>query len=480
MTSRLLRRSPSSGAGASGLRRTWGKSCAIGCALAATGLAAAGCGSTSSSGGGGGGGGSGATVHLTYALWDPHEEIGYKRSIAKFEETHPNIKVSFDLIDYNDYESKLTTEFGSGQGPDVFWVGNGMLSTWASEGAMENILPKVKANHINLGIYYPALVAAHERGGKLYGLPKDWDTEALLYNKKYFAAHHLIMPPQLTWNPTSGGSFLKLLKEATVDSSGHNAMTAGFNPNSVTTYGIADVNTMQEWQQNYLAMDGVDVYAAPFSKKIAMGTPQGLATMKFLVDLITRDHVAVPGSELGSNAEGSDNQPETLFARQKVAMIEAGDWNLTLVRQTAKFTWSIAPIPAGPKGRISVTAGLIDAINPHSSHQAAAWDLEQWLGSTASEKILGSGGFVWPAIKADDKYFVQYWKKQGVDVGPYQTEQEQKTVYTPVSPGAVQALADIGSALGPAYLGQSSVNAAMSNAVSVGDRDSNAAASSNG
>ena len=62
------------------------------------------------------------SVHLTYALWDPVQEVGYKKSIALFEQSHPNISVTVVQIPYPDYESKLTAEFTSGSGPDVFWV----------------------------------------------------------------------------------------------------------------------------------------------------------------------------------------------------------------------------------------------------------------------------------------------------------------------------------------------------------------------
>lgn len=61
---------------------------------------AAGCSSASP-----GSGSSGShQVHLTYALWDPVQEVGYKKSIALFEKSHPSISVSVEQIAYPDYE----------------------------------------------------------------------------------------------------------------------------------------------------------------------------------------------------------------------------------------------------------------------------------------------------------------------------------------------------------------------------------------
>ena len=41
---------------------------------------------------------SGGTVTLTYALWDPHEQVGYQQSIAEFERLHPDINVDIENI----------------------------------------------------------------------------------------------------------------------------------------------------------------------------------------------------------------------------------------------------------------------------------------------------------------------------------------------------------------------------------------------
>jgi ABC-type glycerol-3-phosphate transport system substrate-binding protein len=44
------------------------------------------------------GSGGGKTVTLTYALWDPHEQVGYQQSINEFEKLHPDIKVDIENI----------------------------------------------------------------------------------------------------------------------------------------------------------------------------------------------------------------------------------------------------------------------------------------------------------------------------------------------------------------------------------------------
>jgi maltose-binding protein MalE len=217
---------------------------------------AAGCSSSGSSGSGG----STHGVHLTYALWDPVQEVGYKKSIAVFEKSHPGITVSVEQIPYPDYEAKLTSEFSSGSGPDVFWVNTPFLAQFEQAGVMLNLDSLIKKYHVDMSIYRPALVALHSHDGAIYGLPKDWDTEGIFYNKAYFAAHHIQVPASLTWNPVNGGSFLTLAREATIDENGNSALSPKFDPGQVATYGVAIVNQPDIGYGPFLASDGVPVF----------------------------------------------------------------------------------------------------------------------------------------------------------------------------------------------------------------------------
>ena len=220
-------------------------------------------------------GSSGGVVNLTYALWDPHEQIGYQQSIDEFEKLHPNIHVTIENVPYGNYEQKLIAEFITGGAPDLFWVNTPWLATFIKDGMLTNLTPLIKANHINMAQYYPQLVALHSVGSAIYGLPKDWDTIALYYNKAYFAKHHLTVPANLSWNQDGTGSFVTFLKEATTDTSGHNALSPQFNPNKIATYAIGIDNDPQGGWGDYVAegrRQGAPVSRCPLYKP---GDPSG-------------------------------------------------------------------------------------------------------------------------------------------------------------------------------------------------------------
>ena len=439
-----------------------------GCAALLT--VAVACSSAPSTSGGSGGSGNGK-INLTYAQWQTGETPGYQKSIDVFEKAHPNIHVTIETIPYNNYQTKLTTEFSSGGGPDIFWVNTPMIASWLKDGVMENLTAKIKAAHINLSQYLPTLVALHEFGGKLYGLPKDWDTIAYFYNINYFKKHHITIPASLSWNPSTGGSWLQFLRELTTDTSGHNALSASFNPNSVATYGMDDPNEMQWGFEPYLAEDGVKLINAPYAKTVSFDTPAGVSTFQFLSNLMYKWHVALPGAALGTDAAADTSEDVQNFAKGKVAMIEAGDWITSGLPSEVKFPVGVLPFPAGPDGNWTVLNGLIDSINSRSPNQQAAWELEQWLGSPASEKILGGGGYIWPGIPSLDPLFLQYWKSKGIDMQPFLTESKWHVVYWPVTPGMNNAQLDIANQLAPAYLSGKNVAAAVSSAAKQANDD---------
>ena len=410
---------------------------------------------------------SGSVVNLTYALWDPHEQIGYQQSINAFEKLHPNIHVTIENIPYISYAQKITAEFITGGAPDLFWVNTPFLGTFIKDGMLTNVASLIKANHIDMAQYYPQLVALHSRGSAIYGLPKDWDTVALFYNKAYFAKLHLTVPANLTWNANGTGSFVTFLKEATTDTSGHNALSPQFNPNEVKTYGLGVYDDPQSGWGNYVAEVGGSIIPHPYATTASLTTPQVNEGMAFLTKDLTNDHVIAPGSLTGPNDNGN-NMPQ-VFAQGQVATYETGDWNTLMIKQSVTFPVGVAMLPIGPDGRVSVFNGLIDGLNSHTPYPKQAWELEEWLGSPQSEAILGSGGYIWPAIKSLDPLFLHYWQKQGVDMSPFLAEAHGKVVNFPVSPGMTDALTDIDNDLAPAFFGTESTSQALKTAQIDGD-----------
>ena len=186
----------------------------------------------------GGGGSSGSSssngvVNLTYALWDPIEETGYKQSVAQFMQQHPNIKVTIEYTPWAQYWQKLSTEFAAGNAPDVFWDHLAYFPQFVQQGQLTDLTSLIKQDNVDMSQYYPQLVQEWTYNGKVYGLPKDWDTIAILYNKQMFQKAGLPAPTNLTWNPTDGGTFLQTAEKLTLDQNGKHPTDPGFDPKHI-------------------------------------------------------------------------------------------------------------------------------------------------------------------------------------------------------------------------------------------------------
>ncbi len=415
-------------------------------------------------------------VHLSYTLWDTHEEIGYKQSIAVFEKAHPNIQVSITAIPYAAYQTKLQEEFSAGAGPDLFWINTPWLSTWIKDGYMVNLAPYLKSWGVNTSAYYSSLWALHTYKGAIYGIPKDWDTIAYFVNLNYLSKLHLSINNNLTWNPTNGGTFLKFLQEATTDTSGNNALSSNFNASKVATYGMVMQNSAQVGYENWWQMDGCHVINAAWATSVAFNTSACDQTTQFLRDLMYQYHVMAPGTLLGTNGTSPSGEDQALFAEGKAALLQAGDWETagTVAEVGTKFKIGVMELPIGPDGRWSVFNGLIDGVNPKSPNLSSALELENWLGSAASQKIMGEGGYIWPAVKSLDPLFAGYWAKQGLSMQPYLNEAHGNVVDWPNTPGMNQGLTDMQTDMGPIWLSAgnlSSTTSDLSKAYSAANHD---------
>lgn len=417
-------------------------------------------------GGSGSSGSSSGVVNLTYALWDQNEEVGYKQSIAQFMKLHPNIHVTIEQTPWASYWQKLDTEFAAGNAPDVFWDHLAYFPQFVQQGELMNLSPLIKQNNVDMSQYYPNLVKEWTYNNNVYGLPKDWDTIAILYNKQIFQKAGIAAPTSMTWNPTDGGTFLQIAQKLTVDKNGKHPGDAGFDASHINQYGFVSENNSQEGFWNFIAMNGGSFLDKTFGQNFQFNQPQSVQALQFLVDLINKYHVSPPASETNNNG----GVAEQLFEGGKAAMIAAGSWELSAVAQQMNQQWGVVELPAGPQGVMSVFNGLTDAIYAKTQHPQEAWELEQWLGSAQSEQIMGSGGYVWPGIQSQDQSFVQHWQSKGVDVSAYLKEAQGQTLLFPITFGYNEASIKINDIFNQMYLGQLSVPNATNQAVQQADQ----------
>ena len=201
-----------------------------GSAALATGVAGAGvlagCGGASATG---------DRIELDYWLWDALQLPAYSAAIDLFMEKNPDIYVRITQLGWDDYWTKLTASFVAESGPDAFTDHLARYPEFLRLGVITPLDGLQAIDELPSGQFQEGLQELWTgQDGKRYGIPKDYDTIALLYDKAMLEEEGLTPEDLegLDWNPEDGGSFERMLARLTVDTNeprGPNAecVTAG-------------------------------------------------------------------------------------------------------------------------------------------------------------------------------------------------------------------------------------------------------------
>jgi len=376
----------------------------------------------SSSGGGEAAAPSGETVEIRYGLWDSAQQPAYEACAAAFQKEHPNIKIKIEQSGWGDYWSGLQTGMVAGNAPDVFTNHLAKYPEFAAKSQIVDIQPLVERDKVPTDIYIGDLAELWTREGKRYGLPKDWDTVAIFYNKKMLADAGI--DPKVmedwTWNPQDGGTFEETIAKLTIDENGNNGLSPDFDKTKVKQYGFIHQgqgggNGQTQW--SFLsASNGFKYQDELWGTKFHYDDPKLAEAIQWYADLWLKKGYSPSFPDVSSLGG------QAVFQSGKGAMTTDGSWNIKNYIDNSNFEVGFGLLPVGPQGRKSMFNGLADSIYVGSKHQEEAWEWVKFLASPACENIVGEHAVVFPAIQSGVEKAVEAHKKKGVDVTPFTTE----------------------------------------------------------
>jgi multiple sugar transport system substrate-binding protein len=340
-----------------------------------------------------GGSAAGGNVTINYWLWDDHQQPSYQSCADAFHAANPTITVKITQTAWAQYWQNLTTELAAGQAPDVWTDQVSYYPQFVTSGQILDLQPYVAKDKVDLSQYQPGLADLWVKDGKRYGLPKDWDTEAIVYNTGMLAKQGVKAADLagLTWNPTDGGTLQQAVARLTVDQNGHNGLDPAFDKNHVKVYGF-----LPEWADGSQGQNGWGELAAangwtyldknPWGTHYRYDDPKLAQTIDWYKQLIDKGYAPKfdKQSTLGNDA---------VLNAGKGAMTIAGSWTInTYLGADAKQKFALAPLPTGPAGaRRSAINGLSDAIWAGTPHKDEAWNAVVFPAiSTATEKALAA------------------------------------------------------------------------------------------
>ncbi|MGO1424371.1 MAG: ABC transporter substrate-binding protein, partial [Brachybacterium sp.] len=155
----------------------------------------------------------GAT-QIDYWLWDALQLPAYSAAIDRFMEQNPDVHVRITQMGWDDYWTKLTASFVAEAGPDAFADHLARFPEFVNLGVVAPLdglapLRDLTAAHFQEGLQE----LWSDQDGVRYGIPKDYDTIAIMYDKNLLAEEGLAPEDLegLDWNPEDGGSFERML-----------------------------------------------------------------------------------------------------------------------------------------------------------------------------------------------------------------------------------------------------------------------------
>jgi ABC-type glycerol-3-phosphate transport system substrate-binding protein len=401
--------------------------------LAVAGLAACSTGSNTS----------GGKTTVNWWTWDDQQAAAYKLCLPGFEKANPDITVKITQYNVNDYFTKLTAGFVAGTAPDAFQDSVPQLGIYASQKQILPLDDLIKKSNYNLGQFNVGVDSWKYTDGKQYGIPLDWAGAAIYFNEDMIKKAGLTDKDvdNMTWNPTDGGTFDKIVSHLAIDKNGVRGDQPGFDKNNVKTYGIAslaaqDFNGQTSWNP-FVSTLGWKLGGskAAWPKEIPYNDPKLVSTLDYIKKLGDRGLMPKYGQFTVSSADqmGAGN----------VAMAQDGTWNATSLTKVPGLKVGIAPTVKGPDGK----RGMISNSNGNnifagSKHVDQTWKWVTYMGSTACQTTAGKTATFLPSIAKALQSTVDYQKTQGVDIQSFVDALNNKELYPAPPMANGQELAD--------------------------------------
>jgi multiple sugar transport system substrate-binding protein len=378
-------------------------------------LSLAACGGSGSSSGGstqGGGSGSGSSGgDLTINIWDANQQKGIQ-TICDDWTALGNPKVKVEVIDWDNYWTLLEAGASGGQLADVFWMHSDYSQIYMENDILLDLTGYIEKDGVDMSIYYPDIAAIYKRDdGKIFALPKDHDTIALLYNKALFDQAGVEYPTD-EWTYEDMYEAAKKITEATPDD----------------TYGYAlNTSNDQDGWYNYIYSYGGNVVNTE-KTDTGIDSAESKAAMEMVRKMLT---VATP------QAVVAESGTDSLFQSGKVGMITQGSWMINsfyTAENSKDYAWAEIPYcdrngdgKCQKDERWTCYNGLGWAAAANTKNPDAAASLIEYLCSKDAQVKQAELGVTMAGIPGISDAFAGAF--DGMDVSAFTKVEEDGTLY---------------------------------------------------
>lgn len=329
-------------------------------------------------------GAGGLSGELTYALWDQNQVPAYEEIMSEFTALYPDITVTVEATPWSQYWPKLQTQASAKTLPDVFWMNGPNAKIYGPSGVLAPIDDVIAAGDIDLANYPEPLVSLYTIDGAQYGVPKDFDTIGVWYNKDLLAKAGVAEPT----NDWTWADFQAAAKQVSDTLGGEGV------------YGsVAELATGgQQGYYNTIFQAGGEVIS-PDGKTSGYDSPEAIAGIQFWADLIANG--SAPTMQ-----QISDTTPNQWFTSGKAAFYWAGSWMVSEIAASpvADAVGTVA-MPTGER-QATVIHGVANVIAADGPNVEAAKALVAFLASKEAALTQARLGAAIPAFNGTQQAWV--------------------------------------------------------------------------
>nr|WP_217355311.1 ABC transporter substrate-binding protein [Aphanizomenon sp. UHCC 0183] len=309
------------------------------------------------------------TVKLSGWTGNPLEQTLLKEVIQDFERQHPQIKVKYEAI-ADQYMDVIKTRLVGEAAPDVFYLDTLEAPFLMGQNVLEPLDKYINAK-FDITDIEPNLLNNFTYQNHIYGLPKDYSTLALFYNKQAFTQIGLTNPPT-TWEQLR--TYAKQLT------------------GKLNKYGFGEIPELARQAYKITAFGGEIIDKNGYA---TFANDPGLQGLELVINQYQKDRSSAQKSDVGTNS-GSE-----MFGQNKVAMVIEGNWAIPYLQETfPKLEFATAEIPKINNQQATMVFTVAYVMNKQAPHKLAAWKLISYLTGKEGMKKWTRKGFALPARKS--------------------------------------------------------------------------------
>lgn len=314
---------------------------------------------------------------LTLSGWQssPADRQLLENVLREFETQHPHLRVKYEVIT-DQYMDVIKTRLIGDAAPDVFFLEAFEAPLLIQHGVLEPLNSYITPA-FDLADFEPNLLNAFKSKGKIYGLPKDFSTLALFYNRQLFEQANLSQAPQ-TWE-----ALREYSRKLTLDKN---------SDGRIDQYGFGIAPELARQMFMVEAYGGKLVDRQGYA---TLANPRSLKGLQLVVDQYRQDRTSAQPSDMGASS-GSE-----MFGQQRVAMVLEGSWAIPYLQETfPDLEFATAEVPQINRQHRTMVYTVAYVMNKKAKHKEAAWELISYLTSKEGMTAWGEGGVVLPSRKS--------------------------------------------------------------------------------